>query len=62
MHLMQMMATQSYWLPAERAEQERTARKDALVAQARQLTAQETPSRPQRQALIPRIAGALGLF
>ena len=62
MHLMQMIATQSYWLPAERAEQERKARKDALVAEARQLTMEETPRRSQQLALIPRIAGALGLF
>lgn len=62
LHFTQQAATQSYWLPAAQAEHERNARRAALVAEASRQEAQ--PAREPRRitALVPRIAGALGLF
>lgn len=61
-NMMQMAATMSYWLPAEQARHERNARRAMLVAEARAGGEPATPEPPRRRSLVPRIAGALGLF
>ena len=47
-------ATMSYWQPGEQRERERAAQRAALAAEARGST--------RRRSLVPRVAGALGLF
>jgi hypothetical protein len=57
-----MAATRPYWQPAEQAVRERRAQRAALAVAAQRSGEPTTPEPPRRRALIPRIAGALGLF
>jgi hypothetical protein len=57
----QIAATHTYWYPTEQAERERVARRESLAAQARRNSKPNRTNQP-RTALVPRIAGALGLF
>ena len=62
LHFQQMAATHAYRYPVEQAERERTARRANLAAAAR-VTKTEAPApAAPRRSLVPRIAGALGLF
>jgi hypothetical protein len=54
--------TFKYWYAGEQQEREERARKQALAVKARRLAAAERPDPARKQALLPRIAGALGLF
>ncbi len=58
----ELAGTHAYWQPVEQAERERTARMADLVAEARRSDRAGAARPTTRRALIPRIAGALGLF
>ena len=58
----ELAGTYAYWQPREQAERERTARKAALVAEARRSNRSEAHQPATRRGFIPRVAGALGLF
>ena len=62
LHFQQLAETHSYRFPAEQAERERTARRAELAALARNAKAEGVPRAAPRRSLVPRIAGALGLF
>ena len=62
LHFQQLAETHAYRFPAEQTERERAARQSALAAEARRAEPSVTPTPARRRALIPRIAGALGLF
>jgi len=61
-HTIQLAGTFPYWQPIEQAQRERAARRRALVADARMGGEPATPEPPRRRQLVPRLAGALGLF
>ena len=60
-HLQQLAATYSYWYPREQAQRERDARQASLASSAR-TPKPAAPAPTPRRSLVPRIAGALGLF
>jgi hypothetical protein len=62
MHFQQMAETHAYRYPVEQAERERTARRASLAAEARVAKRESAPHPAPRRPLVPRIAGALGLF
>ena len=62
LHFQQLAQTHSYRYPVEQAARERDARNAALVAEARRVEITATPRLTPRRSLVPRIAGALGLF
>ena len=62
MYTMAVVASMPYWLPGEQAERERAARRAQLVAEAGSARERTTPASPRRRSLVPRLAGALGLF
>ena len=62
LHFHQLAATHVYRFPVEQAEREREAQMSVRAAEARRLAPSVTPSPAPRRPLIPRIAGAFGLF
>ena len=61
-YTMPLAATMPYWFPVEQAQRECAARRAMLVAEARAGGEPATPEPPRRRSLVPRLAGALGLF
>ena len=57
--LIQLAGTQQYFVPVAREHQERNQR---FLAEMRRGTAGESAKPQRRLALVPRLAGALGLF
>jgi hypothetical protein len=62
MHLHQLAHTHAIRYPLEQAERERTAQRALLAAEARRVESPIVTRRAERRSLVPRIAGALGLF